>query len=370
MPYRDKTRNNKWRAKVTRSGKVKTQLFNTKTEAQKWEAEQKAMPLDKYLNGTPMVYSLAMWAEKYLDHSKTRYTAKSYSEKRLAFSLFFATISPTLEPTKLHPGTILKHFDAQAKTRSGHAANKDRKNLIAAWNWARKYLPGWPRENPFTDTDRQTEEKHPRYIPPVEDFWAVWDSLEDGSQDKVMLLAYLHTAARRRELFELTWDDVEFAGQRIRLWTRKRKGGKEFDWIPMTAELAKTLEAWQKARPYQDTTNVFVCESEIPASQDRLGQPFMARRTWPMNLCARVGVQPFGLHALRHLSASILDDKNYPITVIQAILRHRSANTTARYLHSLRGVRTALDDAFRREAGPVASPVRPQRPTLRIVKSA
>jgi hypothetical protein len=63
---------------------------------------------------------------------------------------------------------------------------------------------------------------------------------------------------------------------------------------------------------------------------------------------------PFGVHAIRHLSASILDDKNYPITVIHALLRHKSANTTAKYLHKLRGVKTALDDAFRRSPASVA----------------
>ena len=97
----------------------------------------------------------------------------------------------------LHPGAILKHFNKEAGGRSGYAANKDRKNLIAAWNWARKYLVGWPKENPFTDTEKQQAEQFPRYVPPVEDFWKVYDAAREG-QDKLMLLAYLHTAARRR----------------------------------------------------------------------------------------------------------------------------------------------------------------------------
>ena len=95
----------------------------------------------------------------------------------------------------------MRHFNKEARERSGNAANRDRKNLIAAWNWARKYLVGWPRENPFVDTEKLQTEKFPRYAPPVKDFWKVFEQAK-GGQDKIMLLAYLHTAARRNELFE------------------------------------------------------------------------------------------------------------------------------------------------------------------------
>jgi integrase len=54
-------------------------------------------------------------------------------------------------------------------------------------------------------------------------------------------------------------------------------------------------------------------------------------------LCERAKIKPFGFHGIRHLTASILYKKGYPLSVIQAILRHANAspNTTARYIHSL-----------------------------------
>ena len=62
-------------------------------------------------------------------------------------------------------------------------------------------------------------------------------------------------------------------------------------------------------------------------------------------------VRYFTLHAVRHLTASILDKAGMDLSTIQAILRHKSATTTARYMHSLRGVRAALDDVFGQGVG-------------------
>jgi integrase len=368
MPYWDKEKK-KWRGKVTRSGHKKQQLFQLKSDAKEWEINQKALPLDRFFEETPTEYSLAQWSTEYLDHAKSKYVEKTYAEKNLAFKRFFLSVQPALPPSRLHPGVILKHFNKEAKERTGNAANKDRKNLIAGWNWARKYLVGWPRENPFVDTERQHAEQCPRYVPPAEDFWKVFDQAKEG-QDKIMLLAYLHTAARRNELFELRWSDVDFQKKRMRLWTKKRKGGREHDWITMTSELQKTLEDWYKNRTFPDSDFVFLCEETNNYCKDIYGHPFQFRRHWFPKLCGKADVEVFGFHAIRHLSASILDDAGYPITVIQTLLRHKSANTTALYLHKLRGMREALDEAFNRKSRPVPPLRATGRPFLRIVKSA
>ncbi|MCE5333993.1 MAG: integrase, partial [Desulfobacteraceae bacterium] len=118
-----------------------------------------------------------------MEHAQAKFCKKVYAEKKLAFREFFKSVSLKLEPARLHPGMLLKHFNVQAKRRSGDGANKDRKNLLVAWNWAQKYLPRWPKENPVKLCERQDAEQHPRYIPPVEDFWKVYDAAKEG-QDK------------------------------------------------------------------------------------------------------------------------------------------------------------------------------------------
>ena len=69
-------------------------------------------------------------------------------------------------------------------------------------------------------------------------------------------------------------------------------------------------------------------------------------------LCRRAGVKYFRYHAIRHLTASVLDEMGIPIGTIQRILGHQNRKTTEIYLHSIGDAeRKAMDklqevDAF------------------------
>jgi len=61
-------------------------------------------------------------------------------------------------------------------------------------------------------------------------------------QDAIMLLRYLHLAAPKSELFRLKWVDVDFAGVKVRLYTRKtRDGSCDSAWLLMTDDLYNGL---------------------------------------------------------------------------------------------------------------------------------
>jgi len=62
-----------------------------------------------------------------------------------------------------------------------------------------------------------------------------------------------------------------------------------------------------------------------------------------MHICKRAGVKIFGLHAIRHLTASILAQADVPMVTIQRILRHKNLTTTERYIRGLEPVRPALE---------------------------
>jgi Site-specific recombinase XerD len=334
MPFKKKTGSRvKWVGRVQKEGQIRQRVCDTKAEAKAWEAQEKASEW-KVEQPEVKIVTVFVWMNEYLDFAKERFTAKTYEEKRTAFARLLKIVGAKDEAQSITVHQSLRCLKARAKV-SGYAANKDRKNLIAAWGWGIRFLD-LPERNPFKAVPRFGEERLAKYVPPEEDFWRVYEVAET-EQDRVFLLTLLHTAARKGEIISLTWSDIDFGESRIRLWTRKRQGGNlESDWIPMTEALCQALI---KHRSNAKGIHVFTREK---------GQPYKWRQHLMKYLCGIAGVKHFTFHAIRHLTASMLDKAGIELTVIQAILRHKSATTTARYLHALRGTKVALDAVFAR----------------------
>lgn len=325
-----------------------------------WEKEEK-----ERLENEPIdtdCLTLLDWAGEYLDYSQSNFASKTYKEKKAAFAGLFKSIDAGLSPDSITPGMAMKYLMQQANNRSGNAANKEKKNLAAGWEWGKKYISGFPQEilNPFKAVDKFSEKRSPRYVPPERDFWKIFHIAE--GQDQVMLLTYLHLAARRKEVFNLTWEDIDFGNSQIRIWTSKRKGGsREFDWLPMTSELKKSLKGWWQERPVKESAYVFVCLNKENFCELYFGKPYKNRQHFMKKLCKRAGVKAFGFHAIRHLTASILYHKGYDVSVIQSILRHKTPTTTNRYLKSL-GLEATRDALEKGLSGPgTVIPLKPKR---------
>lgn len=331
MPYYDQQKN-RWIGEVIlperlSSGRFRRRRkeFNSRAYARRWELDQD-LPVHQR---TPTI-SLMEMATAYLNDCKRRYSAKTFSEKRLVFRELLSSIRPDIPVVEIERSQIRKHLDKVFDIGSGYAANKRRKNLIAAWNWAAMNITGFPAYNPCL-VQRYPEERSPRYVPPEEDFWAVYDA-EENPADKALLLAYLHTGARKSELFRLRWAEVDLNRKRLQLGTRKRKGGVlEYDWLPITDDLTEVLQALAET-----------AEGEwvFPGPG---GNSYTARRLWLTSLCRKAGVKEFGFHGIRHLTASILVAADVPLADVQTILRHKSISTTERYIHRLKSVRNSLD---------------------------
>lgn len=324
MPY--KMKNGKWRAAKMINGERKTKVFPTKNKARKWETTQTEE--EWQVSTIPTALSVA---NEYLDHCKGRFVYDTYLEKKRAFKVLFKAISQDCSIDNIPVKPVQQALNREA-VNSGNTANRIRKNLIAWWNWSKRLydLP----ENPFSKVIRYKEERQPRYIPPERDFWTAYGHAEP--HDQVFLLTALHTAARRGELFRLAWSDVNFEQGTIRLGTMKTKDGSmEYATLPMTGDLAEALKQHKK----HNMRSMLVFTQED-------GQAFTSRQHYMKRLCKRAKVAPFGFHAIRHLSASILAEAGVPLPTIQAILRHKSATTTAKYLHSLGIVQDVLSEVF------------------------
>ncbi len=288
----------------------------------------------------------------YLDEVKVRYSKKTYEEKRTVFRRFIAfTKYPMETPVEeIDRAMIRNFFRHMANTISGNAANKARKNLGAAWRWGERNVDDWPNvRNLFLAMERFKEEKKPRYVPPEEDFWKVYHLAEE--QDQIMLLAFFHLGARRNELFQLKWSHIDFSRKQVYLQTRKRDGGLEGDWIPITEQLSQKLIAWVEKRQSMigvDKEYIFICLAKTAFCEEYYGLPFRKRLHFMRKSCERAGVKPFGFHSIRHLFASKLWRQDVSLGHIQQLLRHQSPRVTEKYLQSLglEKVRKSLELTF------------------------
>lgn len=231
--------------------------------------------------------------------------------------------------TDITPAMVLSYLTAQAKKRSPHASNKDRKNMLAMFNFANKFLN--LAVNPVLKVEKLPADSQPQYTPLTEDILKVL--LASTKEEKVFLTSYLQTGARRSEIFRWTWSqDINFAKREVRLGTRKTKDGSmEYVWLPMSDELYTELYWWWEHRPSDQY--VFVVTDKDSLS---FGQPYTTRRKFMHGICKRAGVKEFGFHALRRYVASVLADTHkISAKTIQIILRHKSIVTTEKYIHNI-----------------------------------
>lgn len=309
MPYKE-VRNGKtiWIGQVQWQGTQRKRVFQKKCEATEWERhakeeatgssrEQQQMVAPKSepkpelesQKKTPSV-SLLEWTTCYLEYA-LRLNKKVFSDKKRELKRFLKDkrVDPDGLINQVTPDLVLAYCQDQFRRRGGKVVNNNViKNLAAAWNYGVKYK-GFPTPNPFEMIDKfpmDVEEGH--YVPPEEDFWKVYDVAE--GQDRVMLAALLHTAARRGEVYGLKWEDVNFDAREIALKTRKTKDGSvRKDWIPLTDDLFESL--WTHRQ--QSNGSEYVFTQRVGRHN---GKRYVENRGFPQELCEKAGVKTLGCH--------------------------------------------------------------------------
>ena len=322
MPYFDKKRK-KWKGVVKRGKERFTHLFQTKTEAKTWEVDKWKELENPKKTETAMGFMMA--SNEYLDFCKLRFSSTTYGEKR-KLCRDLRKRWGDIVVTDITPVMVMKHLEDRARKISDNAWNKDRKNLLAMFNWLRK-IHG-VTHNPVVNVDRMPEERKVEYIPPGQDIDKVM--MACSGQDRVMLQCYYFTFARRTEIFNWTWEDISFEKQWYRLWTRKRlHSDKQVDYFPLPedSELYRALK-WQWENRNKNSPYVF--------TDPESGERFTHRNRFIKGLCKRAGVQPFGFKAFRKYGPSVLNDiHRVSIKKLQRLLRHQTQTTTEIYLKKI-----------------------------------
>lgn len=341
MPCKLKDRKKSWRGQVRYQRATYKADFLTKREAVEWEAEKRKELRQAERNKTMQTgMDWLTFSNQYLDDAKQRFTDKVYREKKALCHRITAHLKKEFEIEEFSlqnvplveeiTPTIINNFLSEvARTKSANCYNRDRKNLLAMWNWGIDILD--LKSNPIAKFKKLPHTLQPQYTPPTNDILRV--IAKCNREERIFLNCYLNTAARKCEIFEWTWnEDINFEKRQVRLATRKtRDGSKEYEWLPMNEELFQDLWSWWNNRPIKDTPYVFVS-----TSNRHYGKKFTTRRRFMRGLCKRAGVKEFGFHALRRFVASFLADTHkQSIKSIQRWLRHKNVRTTEVYVHHI-----------------------------------
>jgi len=271
---------------------------------------------------------LLLWSlsQKYLEDCKINFDKKTFAEKRFCLKRFYEEVGD-IDVRSIEPHVILDFINERARTQSNNAANKDRKNIKAFYNW----IQGMHNimYDPTAPIKKKSHSKKVRRLVPIQDIYQVM--LVAKAHDRVLIGSYWHTGARKSEVLRWTWaDDINFEERWVRLGTKKtRDGSIVYEKIWMNDDLEKLL-MWQWKNRHPTSPFVFCHMNE---KSKLYGRPYRERRKTLQKLCEDAKVQAFGYHDIRHTVAKYLKDlQKVGLKKVQQVLRHRKQTTTEIYV--------------------------------------
>lgn len=138
---------------------------------------------------------------------------------------------------------------------------------------------------------------------------------------KPLTILALHTGCRRGELFNLTWDAVDFRTRTITVHGMGAKSGQTRV-IPLNAVAHDTLKTWRE----QGSGQGLVFPGKDGKRLDNIST------SWE-HLMQEANVTNFRFHDLRHTFASRLVQNGVDLIVVKELLGHSDFKLTLRYAH-------------------------------------
>jgi integrase len=324
-----KTGKKEWFARVSVNGVSREKKAGSKREAIEAEVQLRK-ELKKELeqaSALTKINTLEDLQREYMLDLKARGMCQnSLNAKRIAFRRLFKSVKSNTKVGELSKLAITKFMQKVAKMVSANSANVDIRHIKAAYNWAIN-ADMISCDNPCAKIAPYRSDKNERYMPSMEDFQKAINACET-TQDRIMLLVYFETSARLREVLNLKWSDINLEVAQVQLWTGKRRGGREGDWVGVSAHLVDLLRDQKRETGFKEY--VFI--------SPKTGTKFYNRPKFFAGLAKRAGIKRFTAHGIRHLSASQMYHGGANVAYIQRRLRHTSPTTTDRYLHGFKGV--------------------------------
>jgi len=146
----------------------------------------------------------------------------------------------------------------------------------------------------------------------------------DSEMLQYIVLFLIYTGARKREVLDARWRDIDWAQKSWRI--PKTKSGK-IRHVPISSGAMKVLDHLRLR-----IREGFLDELPIFANP-KTGEPFVSFFYSWNNARVRAGLPDFRIHDLRHSFASYLVNAGRSLYEVQELLGHADIKTTSRYAH-------------------------------------
>jgi len=277
-----------WRFDFTLKGVRQTQAwFKTKTEAKQAEAKRReeiANP-EKQIETEKTQTDMAFLelVNKRLDHVKA-YNSDSHYGTYLYLARRWVKEWGDSFCNKITQEMVQDYILERRKV-SAFTANKDLRYLRSTFNYGlkKKFI----KINPANEIEFFPVEKKIKDTPSTEDIDKVIEIADSNTQDYLWTIR--ETMARVGEINRLTWDDVNFNGQYVILYTRKKKGGHLTPRkVPMSKKLFEILSQRylkrDKSKPW-----IFWHTFWSSKTGDKKEGPYTNRKRIMRSLCKKAG---------------------------------------------------------------------------------
>jgi len=290
-------------------------------DTDKREAERKLLDIIKEENnkGTSWVASGLSWEafkEKYLAHSKGTKSEATHYQDRMAIRSLERYSKPDklaeIKPELLERWKAHRRGEGKGVQTINREMGAIKALLKKAHEWGYLKAEVWRGVKKLKLTN-----KAPLFYTPAE-----LKALLNESEDlyKTVILLGARAGLRRSEMYHLSWDDIDFARERLHVSHKPGwhpKGYKE-RWVPMPEDLMDHLK---RLKTRQDGPWVL---GERPSR--------LAMTLRFMRIKRAAGLKG-SLHTLRHTYASHLVQAGVPLYTVSKLLGHSSILVTMIYAH-------------------------------------
>ncbi len=331
-------------------GKRYSKDFKTKKLAERY-AQDLQDQVKRGRQDRPEKITLHEFIDEHKEIMKGQVAYATLSDQRRALELFEKYIGESILLSKITP----RHAESFVAYRlstvpSVATVNKDIRTLRSIFNLAiepRGYLT--EGRNPFAKIkERKITDNEIRYVT-VKEYHQLMKATENIWWKALFSVAY-GSGLRREEILHLTWLDVDFENQRIKI-VAKKPTKDILEWepknrknriVPMSDETAQLLVDMQ-ALAHEGHPYIFVSHERLGKIKERRKMNKWNPRSGLINnlsrnfkvIRRRSNVADCTLHDFRR-SAITNWAKKLPIQVVQQLAGHSSITTTRKYYLAVR----------------------------------